>query len=175
MGQKKKSYRLVTSPKKPERPPNHPSKRRCWSNEAMLGAMDAVQKDGVGVNVAAAQFGVPPSTLRNCLSGQVVHGTNPGPVRYLTRSEESELVEYLHSTSKIGYGKTRQQVMNIVEHVTKEKGVLRKAKLPVVGSRDSKSAIQLYARERVIEWPPSDSSVQLQKLLMTTMTFLKLC
>ena len=55
--------------------------------------MDAVQKDRMGANVAAAQFGVPPSTLHNCLSGQVVHGTNPGPVPYLTRSEESELVK----------------------------------------------------------------------------------
>ena len=64
----------------------------------MLGVMDTLQKDRMGVNVAAAQFGVPHSTLRNHLSGQVVHDTNPGPVPYLTRSEESELVEYLHST-----------------------------------------------------------------------------
>ena len=54
MGRKKKSYRVVTSPKKLECLPNRPAKRRCWRNEAMLGAMDAVQKDGMGVNAAAA-------------------------------------------------------------------------------------------------------------------------
>ena len=102
MGRKKKSYRVVTSLKKPERPPNRTTKRRCWTNLVMLGAMDAVQTDGMGVNATAAQFGVPTTTLRNRLSGQVVHGTNPGLVPYLTGSEETDLVEYLHSTPKIG-------------------------------------------------------------------------
>ena len=81
------------------------------------------------MNAAAAQFGVPPSTLRDCLSGRVVHGSNPGPAPYLTNSEESELVGYLQSTAKIGYGKTRQHVMNIVERVAKEKGLLKKERL----------------------------------------------
>jgi len=81
----------------------------------MLGAIDAVKKDGTGVNAAAAQFGVPPSTLRDRLSGRVVHGTHPGPAPYLEKDEETQLVEYLTSTSKVGYGKTRKQVMNIVE------------------------------------------------------------
>ncbi len=105
---RKKSYRLLTSPKKPERTPNRGGKRKCWTDEAMLDAMNAVRKDGVGVNAAAAQFGVPTTTLRNRLSGRVVHGNNPGPVPYLSPTEESELVEYLHSTSRVGYGKTRR-------------------------------------------------------------------
>ena len=87
----------------------------------MLGAMDAVQKDEMGVNVAAAQFGVPPSTVCNHLSGHTIDATNPSPVPHLTRSEETELVQYLHSTSNTGYRKTCQQVMNIVKHVTKKR------------------------------------------------------
>ena len=47
----------------------------------------------------------------------------------MTRSEETDLVEYLHSTSRIGYGKTRHQVLNLVERVAKEKGALRKGKI----------------------------------------------
>ncbi len=95
----------------------------------MLGAMNAVRKDGVGVNAAAAQLGVPTTTLRDQLSGRVVHGNNPGPAPYLLPTEESELVEYLHSTSRVGYGKTRRQVMNIVGRVAKKKGTLRKGKV----------------------------------------------
>ena len=95
----------------------------------MLGAIDAVKKDGTGVNAAAAQFGVPPSTLRDRLSGQVVHGTRPGVAPYLAKEEETQLAEYLASTSKVGYGKTRQQVMNIVQRVAKDKGVLKKDKI----------------------------------------------
>ena len=56
MARKKKNFRVLCSPKKPCRPPNRPSKRICWSNEAMLGAIDAVKKNGTGVNAAAAQL-----------------------------------------------------------------------------------------------------------------------
>ena len=95
----------------------------------MLGAIDAVKKDGTGVNAAAAQFGVLPSTLRDRLSSRVVHGTRPGPAPYLEKDKETQLVEYLTSTSKVGYGKTRKQGMNIVEQVAKDKGVLKKDKI----------------------------------------------
>jgi len=98
MPQKKKSFRVLSSPKKPCQPPNRPSKRICWSNEAMLGAIDAVKKDGTGVNAAAAQFGVPPSTLRDQLSGRVVHGTRPGPAPYLEKDERNTVgrIPYFH-------------------------------------------------------------------------------
>ena len=43
--------------------------------------------------------------------------------------EESELASYLTTTSKAGYGKTKRQVMNIVQHVAKDKGVLRKERI----------------------------------------------
>ena len=59
----------------------------------------------------------------------MVHGSNPGPAPYLTKDEESELFEYLQSTAKIGCGKTRQQVMNIVERVAKEKGLLKRERI----------------------------------------------
>ena len=42
------------------------------------------------VNAAAAQFGVPPSTLRDRLSGQVVHGTRPGVVSRASPSHSCE-------------------------------------------------------------------------------------
>ena len=94
----------------------------------MLGAIEAV-KGGMGVNRAAREFGVSASTLRDRLAGRITHGINPGPKRYLSSEEESELAAYLTSTSKTGYGKTRRQVMNIVQHVAKEKGVLIKAQI----------------------------------------------
>ena len=94
----------------------------------MTGAIEAV-KGGMGVNRAAKEFGVPTTTLRDRLSGRVTHGTNSGPKPYLSSQEEGELTEYLTSTSKAGYGKTRGQVMKIVQHVAKEKGVLRKEKI----------------------------------------------
>ena len=47
----------------------------------MKGAMDAVA-EGRSVNKAAADYGVPRTTLKDRLAGQVVHGDKPGP-KYL--------------------------------------------------------------------------------------------
>ena len=64
----------------------------------MLGAIDAVKKDGTGVNAAAAQFGVLASTLRDRLPGRVVHGTRPGPAPYLEKDERNTVgrIPYFH-------------------------------------------------------------------------------
>ena len=79
------------------------------------------------INAAARDHGVPPTTLKNRLSGRVVCGTNPGPVPYLDNKEEQELEEYLTQANKVGYGKTRRQVKVIAERVANDKGVLRSA------------------------------------------------
>ncbi len=47
-----------------------------------------------------------------------------GPKSYFTREEEKELVDFLVNCSKMGYGKTRAEVLRIVEAVMKKKGRL---------------------------------------------------
>lgn len=66
-----------------------PPKRKCesvnrkkWTDEAMRAAMNAVQKEGIGRNIAADLHGVPRTTLKDRLNGHVVHGTKPGPCSY---------------------------------------------------------------------------------------------
>ena len=81
---------------------NRPQKLRMWSNEAMVGAMDAVAEGRMGVNRAALEFGVPPTTLKDRIAGRVVHGTKSGPKPYLTHEEEQKLVEFLINCSKMG-------------------------------------------------------------------------
>lgn len=49
------------------------------------------------------------------LSGRVVHGTNPGPVPYLTKDEETDLAHHLLTAAEIGYGKTHRDVCCLVE------------------------------------------------------------
>ena len=65
-----------------------PSKQKQWSEKLILTALDAVIKDGLSGNKAAILHGLPPSTLKNRLSGCVEHRKNPGPVLYLTNKEE---------------------------------------------------------------------------------------
>ena len=65
------------------------------------------------------------STLKDRLSGRVVHGTNPGPKPYLTRDEETELSAHLLQASSIGLGRTRRDVKSIVGSFVKSKGLLK--------------------------------------------------
>ena len=46
----------------------------------------------MGINMAARTFSVPPSTLKDRISGRVKYGTKSGPVPYLDESEEKKLV-----------------------------------------------------------------------------------
>ena len=89
--------------------------------------MDAAMKavligSADSINAAAKDHGVPPTTLKNGLSGRVLDGTNPGPVPYLSNEEEQELEEYLTEANKVGYGRTRRQIKVIAERVATEKG-----------------------------------------------------
>ena len=109
--------------KKPLSPvkPNRPAKRKQWTEEAMIGAIRAVQDNGSSANQAAKTFGVPPSTLKDRISGRVLHGTKPGPAPYLSREEEDKLESYVVESCNLGYGKTRRQIKGIVEKVAIEK------------------------------------------------------
>ena len=92
-----------------------PSKQKQWSEEQLLAILGAVRKDGLPGNKAAILHGVPPSTLKDWLSGLCRAWKNPGPAPYLTSKEEKELSGHLILAAQSGYGKTCRDVMNIVE------------------------------------------------------------
>jgi len=86
----------------------------------MIAAMKSVSDDGLSRNKAAILHGVLCSTLKDCLSGHVKHGDKPGPKPYLNVEEEQELT-HLMKASNMGYGKTRRDVLSIVEQYVKKK------------------------------------------------------
>ena len=83
--------------------------------------MKSVIDDSLSTNRAADIHGVPRSTLKDRLSGRVIHGTKP----YLTVDEEAELSQHLLQTSAMGLGKTRRDVKCLVEVCVRKKGTLR--------------------------------------------------
>ena len=50
-------------------------------------------------------YNVPSTSLKDRLSGKVVHGTRPGPKRYLNEIEEKEHADHLIEVASIGYGR----------------------------------------------------------------------
>lgn len=101
-------------PKQAKKLPARSAVRKRWSNEQMVAAMDSVVKDGLSQNRAAVLHGVPRSTLKDRLSGRVVHGTKPGPKPFLSSNEESDLAEFLVEAAKIGYGRTISVSLNLI-------------------------------------------------------------
>ena len=114
-------------------------RRKKWTHEQMVEAMKA----GEGVNQAARAYGFPLTTLKDRISGRVIHGTKSGPKPYLSPNEEVELAQFLKDCAEVGYGRTRKNVMHIAQSVASEKGVfLGEPRLAMAGGlvllKDSK-------------------------------------
>ena len=105
--------------------PLRPIQYKGWSHESMKAAMKAVIDDGMSIRDAAEQYGVPRSTLGDKISGRVLPGATSGPRTFLTSDEEEELVSFLCRTASIGHGRTRQEVIAIVERVLSSRGVTK--------------------------------------------------
>ena len=97
----------------------------------MIKAMDAVSK-GSNIKGAAEKYGVPRTTLHDCVSGYVQHGRKPGPHPYLNKEEEEEeenLVNFVEVVADVGFGKTIKQIKAMVEQTACDKQVLKKQKI----------------------------------------------
>ena len=64
--------------------------------------MKLVETARCGVNEAARMYSIPPTTLKDRVSGRVKHGKKPGPSKYLDSDEETELADFLKETSELG-------------------------------------------------------------------------
>ena len=103
-------------------------KRKAWSDSNMKAAMTAVE-EGMSVSQAAKSHGVPKTTLYDRVSGRVIHGVKPGPRPYLSPTEEKDLGQFLKDCAKVGYGKTRKDVLGIAQSIANEKGLLKSSRV----------------------------------------------
>ena len=71
---------------------------------------------------AAEEYDVPKSTLHDRLVGKVMVGGRSGLPRYLTDEEEVELEEFLAGCASVGFARSWQQVMELVQEVVNRKG-----------------------------------------------------
>ena len=97
------------------------TKRKQLTENQMKKAIDAVKSGKSGVNCAAADFGIPATTLKDILSGRVKENCRPGPSRYINENEENELSIFVKYCASICFGRTRKGVMRIVEMHAKDK------------------------------------------------------
>ena len=67
---------------------------QCTNGE-MLHVIEYGQSSAVSINEASQCYKIPPTILKDGLSGRVVHETKMDSKPYLTHEEEKELVEFL--------------------------------------------------------------------------------
>lgn len=94
-----------------------------WDDISMVKAVDAVETKTLSLRRAAEVYNVPRATLHDRITGRVCHGSSSGPMRYLTVSEEEELVSFLVRCAKIGYPRSRKQVLAIAQQTLRAKGI----------------------------------------------------
>lgn len=97
-----------------------PDTYKHWTDVQIDKALDAVRKKRFTVRRAAEEFGVPKSTLHDRISGRVQVGGHSGPSKYLSDEEEDELEEFLVGAAAVGYARSRQQVIQLVQDVTRK-------------------------------------------------------
>lgn len=100
-----------------ERPPVY----KKTYQEDNLRAYEDVKEGKLSIWHAAEQYRVSKSTLSDRVTGRVKFDTNSGLTRYLTDREEEELVSFICHCAKIGYAKTRKEVMAIVSKIISSK------------------------------------------------------
>ena len=81
----------------------------------MAKAVEAIQQGELTLRQATELYDVPRATLHDHVTGKVKPDSVSGPGRYLTIQEEEELVNFLFGCSRIGYPRTRPQVLAIVQ------------------------------------------------------------
>ena len=99
--------------------------RKNWTEEGMEQAIKSITLRGMSVREAAEQYNIPKSTIYDRLSGKVLPNMSCGAPKYLTDNEERELATFLIGCSKIGYGKTRSEVLLLVERLLQSRGITR--------------------------------------------------
>ena len=99
-----------------------PERYKQWTEMQMTSACELVRRGDMSCRRAAESFNIPPSTLNDRITGKTAMGAVGGPPRYLTDVEENELVNFLVGCSKVGYSRSRKQVIALVQRIVDAKG-----------------------------------------------------
>ena len=94
-----------------------------WNENDMVRAVDSVLKKESSIRFAGKEYNIPKSTIADRISGRVLMGAVSGPNRYLNVQEEEELVHFLLECASIGYPRSRQEVISMVQRFLNDSGI----------------------------------------------------
>ena len=89
--------------------------------DSLQSALLMIKEGEMSLRDASQHYGIPKSTLHDHYSGKV-KGFKRGPPTVLSEAEETMLAEWAINMSNIGYGRTREQVLEIVKTILDKDG-----------------------------------------------------
>ena len=93
-----------------------------WTEDSIETATKSVVIDGLGLRQAARLYNLPVETLRRTVNGTVPLGCHPGPHTVLSEEEELCIVEYAINMADMGFGLTRDDVMQLAYTIAEKAG-----------------------------------------------------
>lgn len=78
---------------------------------------------GGALREAARRYNVPLATLSRRVHGNVRIGCKPGPDPVLSAAGEERLVSYIIEMSDMGFGLSRQDIMQLAFQIAEESGI----------------------------------------------------
>ena len=97
-------------------------KYKSWKAENTVTTIAAVQSNKCTVREASEINQVPKSTHHDRISDKVIHGSHSGPECYLTDTEENSVVKFLYKCSSIGFARSKNQVIALVNEIVQKNG-----------------------------------------------------
>lgn len=88
-----------------------------WNRGDLQAAVDQVSSGKLSLRKASALYGIPKSTLGDYASGKREIGSTRGPPTILTAAEEKKLADWALEMSRIGYGRTKEQILLAVQQI----------------------------------------------------------
>ena len=95
------------------------------NKENMVRAAESVLKKNTSIRKAAKEYDILKSTIADRISGRVLMGAVSGPNKYLTAQQEEELIHFLLEYASIGYPRSHQAVIGMLERVLIDRGIQR--------------------------------------------------
>ena len=96
--------------------------RKRYSDETLVHAVDMIKSKSMSFRQAASAFQIPKSTLSNKVNDKTPIDCRPGPATILTPAEEKHLADWAIHMAKIGFGRTRDELLDKVQTILKEDG-----------------------------------------------------
>ena len=95
--------------------------KASYSLEELDIAVQRIKEEGLSYRKAAAQYGIPRSTLHDRVTGKAM-SSKRGPPTVLTAAEEQMLADWALHMADIGYGRTREQLCATVKEILDKDG-----------------------------------------------------